>query len=142
MSFYDSVFCSVFLVPLFIFRFLVELREEVVECLFLHVAELVFLFGILAYLGYPCAACRNVVLSYAFGIVGSYDVQPIVVAHQLVSPCPAVFLVVAVYFAESLQHLSNCLESAVLHVVYESFLLAFGHEHSRQVCPFARAGIG
>ena len=75
---------------------MVELRDEVVEHLLVHVAHPVLFLRVLSYLGNPRPARGHVVAPDALGTVGVEFLQTVIVQDEAVCPRPLVFAVMVV----------------------------------------------
>ena len=83
----------ILLVFVFVFKFyfLVELAEEVVEHLAVHIAKGELLLSVLSDFGNPLAACQDIVGVDALCVFFSEGLQAIVVEDEAVGVSPTIF---------------------------------------------------
>ena len=103
-----------------------ELCNEVVEHVALHVAQAELFLGIFAYERYPLAAGAHIVGMDMLHSLGIEIIDVVVVENHAVGPSPAILVVVLVDGDKACQHVFYRLELAVDDVVHKSLLLAHG----------------
>ena len=111
-------------------NFMIELVDEVVEHLILHIAHGVFLLGILADLTDPDTTSHDIVLADPLSILLSNLIQTIVVKNHLVCPCPLVFTVVVIDLLKAVDDSLNGLQGTILDIIDQTSLFTLRQQQS------------
>lgn len=116
---------------------MVELGDEVLKNLRVHVAHFVFFLSIFAYLRDPCAAGLDIILSNCCHVLRSELLQVIIVEDQAVGPCPLILAVMVVDVLETVEDIVDGVKAAVFDVTDDTLLLAVGEQESGEIVPVA-----
>ena len=107
-----------------VINLVVELGDEVIEHLLLHVAHGKLLLRILTNLGNPGTTGTNVVFTNALAGRLVKFVEMVVVENELIAPRPAIVAVAVIDVGKAVEHLSDVLNVTVLHIVDEALFFA------------------
>ena len=118
---------------------MIELLEEVIEHILLHVAHGILFLRIFPDLGNPRTTGLDIVLMDSDHILLRDLLKPIVVQDHLIRPRPAVLTVVVVDLHKAVEQLLDVINVATLDITHNPEFLTLWQEQSAEVCLSALA---